>query len=814
MLPTPLRRRVADLIDDPRIAGWALDRLGDLERCGLAEERAELLEGWFGDDRKLERLFDAAGPSVLPSLLATLPPERLAPLAERLARAWPGWRGRLAERGARALAAGAPETAARLFRERLEGASARPSPDERFVALGILANLSRLPQEAATESRELALALAPPPEEGFDPALFRLLGPRAAAGEPPGLPAMLQAARPDRLADYIERFAEILLGHAAFFALAADTSAGRWPGGFQGVAALFASGAPLAALDAALLAEPRAALPDLMVRLENLGSLAADTLLAGMGPESWPGLPEASLAPLRDLAVATLAEPWRRPPEELQGLELETLLDLAALPLLRGPWHDAVAEGLRRHPPEVVASELTRRFLLGLEGATEGLLRLLETAGALARPEVVPLLLEATSDSADDALCETAAHALARIGAPAVAAIVERWDELDASQRIYAFSVFEIVANEDVRDFLLERADELLQEDPELFASAATCVPDSRFVSRLASRIAAAGASEIEAFYVLCRLLDESPPELAALAEHFERARAREAELPDLIERLERELWLLLRCPECGAVAEYRVGRVFLDPERSDASPYVADEIPCRSCGALVDLEPTQSAREAIQGAALRQAFRAPSLAARPGDESDDGREDESGAGPDDASGDEGPIYFTPIRLADGRVVPLAEAVAGYRRLLAEDGANAEPALALANTYRTIERNASAERLYRRALELDPTLVEAAWGLAHIHLDDERPRDAFRVLGSALEHAARWRFLRLGGLTPGEARAEIARQYEDLRDYLGAREAPPAPASLTATLGRKVARNAPCPCGSGKKYKKCCGARR
>jgi len=26
-----------------------------------------------------------------------------------------------------------------------------------------------------------------------------------------------------------------------------------------------------------------------------------------------------------------------------------------------------------------------------------------------------------------------------------------------------------------------------------------------------------------------------------------------------------------------------------------------------------------------------------------------------------------------------------------------------------------------------------------------------------------------------------------------------------------ATVGNKVGRNDPCPCGSGKKYKKCCG---
>ena len=30
--------------------------------------------------------------------------------------------------------------------------------------------------------------------------------------------------------------------------------------------------------------------------------------------------------------------------------------------------------------------------------------------------------------------------------------------------------------------------------------------------------------------------------------------------------------------------------------------------------------------------------------------------------------------------------------------------------------------------------------------------------------------------------------------------------------SGTITRGKKIGRNDPCPCGSGKKYKKCCGA--
>ena len=39
----------------------------------------------------------------------------------------------------------------------------------------------------------------------------------------------------------------------------------------------------------------------------------------------------------------------------------------------------------------------------------------------------------------------------------------------------------------------------------------------------------------------------------------------------------------------------------------------------------------------------------------------------------------------------------------------------------------------------------------------------------------------------------------------------GAQPQAPAPATVRRTA-EKVGRNDPCPCGSGKKYKKCCGA--
>jgi uncharacterized protein len=52
--------------------------------------------------------------------------------------------------------------------------------------------------------------------------------------------------------------------------------------------------------------------------------------------------------------------------------------------------------------------------------------------------------------------------------------------------------------------------------------------------------------------------------------------------------------------------------------------------------------------------------------------------------------------------------------------------------------------------------------------------------------------------------------ARIARLIQQALLRHASRSAPMAPPP--ETTGRKVGRNDPCPCGSGKKYKKCCGA--
>ena len=84
----------------------------------------------------------------------------------------------------------------------------------------------------------------------------------------------------------------------------------------------------------------------------------------------------------------------------------------------------------------------------------------------------------------------------------------------------------------------------------------------------------------------------------------------------------------------------------------------------------------------------------------------------------------------------------------------------------------------------------------------------------FKILGdSALRRETREQFERMkeDGVDPSDAAARqawIRAHRKDLRRLQG--KEPPAPAVRPEP---KTGRNDPCPCGSGKKFKKCCGLR-
>jgi tetratricopeptide (TPR) repeat protein len=240
------------------------------------------------------------------------------------------------------------------------------------------------------------------------------------------------------------------------------------------------------------------------------------------------------------------------------------------------------------------------------------------------------------------------------------------------------------------------------------------------------------------------------------------------------------------------------VETVYADPERPDLDPFVADRIECRRCGRANDFTLTLEARWVMLAELVR------SLALGP-----DGKPVPSA------------IKAASIGLEDGRRMSVDEARRDYETRLA--GHPDDPGLHVgyANVLRSGKRDAEAAASYRRALALDPDAVEAHASVATLAAEHGDFHEAARGMERCLRSLPRGHFYRL---SKNDRAGFIEAVQENLRDFRRLAEvpvairvpaqiaAPAAEASHRPPVGRPpVGRNAPCPCGSGKKFKKCCG---
>ncbi len=152
---------------------------------------------------------------------------------------------------------------------------------------------------------------------------------------------------------------------------------------------------------------------------------------------------------------------------------------------------------------------------------------------------------------------------------------------------------------------------------------------------------------------------------------------------------------------------------------------------------------------------------------------------------------------------------------------------------AIAETYNEAGDLETVDRLYREWLTADPGWgwgwigwADGYWLMTPRGKDFARGEEILREGLAVAEPRDRAYILeRLADLYAESGRPEderqVRQQLEALRRAKKPRETrpawdiapPPAPQVQQRVVGKKIGRNAPCPCGSGKKYKKCCGKR-
>jgi len=312
------------------------------------------------------------------------------------------------------------------------------------------------------------------------------------------------------------------------------------------------------------------------------------------------------------------------------------------------------------------------------------------------------------------------------------------------------------------------------------------------------------GQHDIDRTYTLLTLLDgemsEADHQRLRTVDEDARRRAARSEAffsGDSDQLVEGELTLKLRCPSCGDESYYPVRNIFINPE-VDGPPYVGDELFCIECGQTGVFDLTNEAHQTITAVLIAL------LMTR--------NEDEEKA---DALLEKSPFRFLPA-IVSGKKMDIGQAVRLYRQQMAAEPENVEATIGLANIYRHTGRQASAKELLQRAVELDPAYIESFYALAQMAHSDGKSDEARKLLEQGLPflHEGRKKEIHDGSTLEDLALAYFD-FYETLKspdavsglnpfgDEEALEDAPPPPK-------KKVGRNDPCPCGSGKKYKKCC----
>jgi hypothetical protein len=148
--------------------------------------------------------------------------------------------------------------------------------------------------------------------------------------------------------------------------------------------------------------------------------------------------------------------------------------------------------------------------------------------------------------------------------------------------------------------------------------------------------------------------------------------------------------------------------------------------------------------------------------------------------------------------------------MAELKAAVAEHPQNIVNHLRLARFQYIFGRRGRAAECYGRALEIEQDSLEAGLGIAQVMADTGERRSAFNRLSEMLQRKGKWRFFRADELSPQGLTEDFLQLFNKLHSELGVSERPLLHTSFRQGSA-KVGRNDICPCGSGKKYKKCCG---
>ena len=771
-------------LDDPLIQEWAIRFYRSLPQ-NKKSERIQIETDWF-NEIFIAQIMGRGETTLLKRLFRELPPQQFSNLKHLILKNWTAWPESVISSAADLLAVIAPDQLVQLFIDDLaklkHGANIDPL---RF------ASLDHLPIADANKSiAEITHQLVdsiPAWEDDFTkvPVISSLLK-RCKPLSFYNVESLLDVAlkivtTDDRRYRIFEHLFVGLFGHNDYLAMVFDREQYASPLKLAGLRPFFSDSAPLEQFDVWLKNSPK--LTEILSLLETLSeeSLGCQTVFRLLKDSKYI-TQKLSTKLQTQLAFAACIHSYTKSTLDTSALGLTDTLNLLAIDLQYVRWHSQLTDHLKTFAPALACSALTSRLTENFDDFAA--VHIAESMGKLAYPAFIDPLITAIGEDKGDFLCEAAREALSEIGSPAQAALLDQWDSLDQSQKIFGLTVIQSQHNQTTTDFATSRFSQLLADDLESACELILAAPSEQLLGLLKSELRRKQALLDRTFYIAARLLDCEGSEVESAKE---RAFAEHQRTEQLFSTLESNglaendhLYLELECPLCAAVNRYQAKGVVLNND--DHSALLADEFPCASCNEEVEFKFTTMAQMAVF-AELVKLTALKNL---------------------DSSAEQ-TIKTMDCRL-DGHVMPFANAIAIVRSRLSSKPQDAREWFHLGNLLSNINRPKASINAYQNAVKFAPFAADAQFALAHTLTENQQETDAFKVLQTTLNQSDRWTFL---AEFPnfGHSFADL---YNHLRRHLGKDSIPVLHPSRFSS-SKKLGRNDPCECGSGKKYKKCCG---
>lgn len=771
---------------DPVIMEWALSRYEAARRHAPDAARAMEL-GWF-DDLTLRRWIQDGDAEILTQILRGLPTERFSGLLPAIAERWHEWSGPVSAQSTRVIAALDPQRALALFKEEIEYGDL--DLDKTYA---MVRALPMLPQEGA---RPLLRHFLDPTLHGE--GLFRghlltgLLGPTLSLNpeEAPGLiTRLIEAAGNDLELDRsLKAVSMDLFGSNAYYRLATLLRDGDSHQSFERLQSLFRSEAPLEAADRILEMEAPWGAARRLLQSSEAGHRAlhiASRAIDAMAPAEI----ESKQDLLACFVVAAVLHSFERGEIDAEALTAGESAELLAADIPSQPHYHSLLRRLAQFDREETSDVLAG----ALEAArgTYGEIHVARALGELAVGNAIPALIDRLNGDHGDLVCEAATEALTRLGEAGQKALIERWSELDASQRIFGMGVIEEFGGKAAVDFAAAVFDEVFDDDGDAWCMLAQSAPDPRLLELLEPERGKGMRIVDETIYALSVLLDREVTDLDVLRRQVLKERKETQErvrgLASGWHHLPPEtLRLRLRCGACGEIRRYDVSQVVVDPEDPDAEILLAQDLRCTACGEWADFEVLAEGRSVVTVEIIRMAAASKS-----------------------GMTEEGPVCFLDVAL-HGREMHVAEALEVVWSALREDPSSVKDRLRLAGIYYfALNRPRGALEVLEPTSNVEPAALDLSWLKAQVLRDMDRGEEALELLETTLGRRGNWRLLDPAHMRPAVVGRSFARLYNELCRELGITDRPLLHDSFLE-LKKKVGRNDPCPCGSGKKFKKCC----